>query len=220
MRIIITEQQFSFIKEKKPLDVTQDYINDEISKAVGIIPKVPFKDVNTLSSSQNLKDFLKMEEGSSVKKGEPMLVAYKKLRDRWTIGFGHTNNVNPKMKIDKQTAIKFLENDIKEHENCIKRIFNQWKTKGIDVKITQAMFDTLVSLSFNAGCNSLRGDKIDNEVIDYVRRKDFYNASNRILYFNVLNSKSFPGLKSRREKESKMFCSQGGCDKKGAIKKY
>lgn len=168
-----------------------------------------FQDPLTLNPSTKLLNFLMYEEGDPAKKGEPVLVSYKKSGDRWTIGYGHTNNVKHKMKIDKKTAIKFLNQDVAVASDCVKRIFTEWKTNKIDVTLTQSMFDTLVSLVFNAGCGSLRGSKSNDEVIDYVKYKKFDLAAQKIKTFNL--KKGFSGLVDRRAKESKMFCEQGGC---------
>ena len=92
---------------------------------------VKFLDPATLNPSSKLYNFLMWEEGSASKKGEPVLVAYKKAGDVWTIGYGHTKGVTPKMKITKETAIKFLKEDVNEAANCVKRIFSEWKSKRL-----------------------------------------------------------------------------------------
>jgi len=170
---------------------------------------VNFLNPATLSPSSKLLNFLMYEEGDPAHKGEPVLTAYKKAGDVWTIGYGHTSGVKKGMKISKQTAIKFLKQDAASAADCVKRIFNEWKSKKINVTITQSMFDTLVSLVYNAGCGGLRGDETGGEVIDYVKVKKFGTAAQKIKNFKL--KAGFSGLVSRREKESKMFCEQGGC---------
>ena len=75
------------------------------------------------------------------------------------------------------------------------------------------MFDTLTSLVYNAGCGGLRGDSTSGEVIDYVKAKKFGAAAQKIKTFNLKSG--FSGLGTRREKESKMVCEQGGCGSVG-----
>ena len=180
-----------------------------------VIPAVAVKflDPSTLNPSSKLYNFLMWEEGDAKHKGEPVLTAYKKAGDVWTIGYGHTKGVTPKMKITKDVAIKFLKEDANEAANCVKRIFSEWKSKKIDVTITQSMFDTLTSLVYNAGCGGLRGDATSGEVIDYVKAKKFGIAAQKIKTFKLKSG--FSGLITRREKESKMFCEQGGCGSVG-----
>ena len=172
-----------------------------------------FLDPSTLNPSSKLLNFLMYEEGDPAKKGEPVLTAYKKAGDVWTIGYGHTNGVKKGMKITKDTAIKFLKEDVNIAANCVKRIFNEWKSKKINVTITQSMFDTLTSLVYNAGCGGLRGDETSGEVIDYIKVKKFGIAAQKIKTFKLKSG--FAGLISRRERESKMFCEQGGCGSVG-----
>lgn len=178
-----------------------------------VIPNRTVKlfDPETLKPSNNLVKFLMYEEGDPKIKGEPMLVSYRKSGDVWTIGYGHTMNVKGGMKITKNQAIKLLMQDITEHEKCVKGIFADWKKNGINVNVTQSMYDTLISLSFNSGCGSIRGSSSKNDMIDYVKTKEFYYASEKIKTFNL--KKGFSGLITRRQKESQMFCSQGGCVK-------
>ena len=162
-----------------------------------------FKNVNTLNPSEKLISFLMYEEGSAKQKGEPELVSYKKKGDKWTIGYGHTSNVRPNMKITKDIAIKFLKQDLIEASNCVKRIFSEWAAKGIKINLTQSMFDTLVSLTFNAGCGSIRGTESGGEVIDHIKAGQFYTAAQKIKNFKLKSG--FSGLIARREKESRSY---------------
>jgi lysozyme len=198
--------------------LNKNKIPQQLDADGNIIPKKPivsFLDPSTLNPSQKLHNFLMYEEGDPAHKGEPVLVAYKKKGDVWTIGYGHTSNVKKGMKISKQMALKFLKDDAAVSADCVRRIFNEWKSKGIEIKITQSMFDTLVSLAFNAGCGSLRGGSGSGDVIDYVKKGQFYTAAQKIKTFNLKSG--FSGLIGRREKESKMFCEQGGCTSKSGV---
>jgi len=170
-----------------------------------------FKDVSTLVPSEQLYSFLRCEEGKVGSNCKPMLNSYRIPGDIWTIGYGHTGDyAKPNSKIDPKTAENLLKKDVLTAHGCVSRIFNEWKNKNIDRKITQSMLDTLTSLAFNAGCGSLRGTSGDNDLIDYIRRGEFLKASEMIPKFNS-NKPGFSGLKTRREKEKKMFCKEGGC---------
>lgn len=210
---LLTVAEFTDEEKKKIVDILNSnklpHTVNEKGFVVVKIPSVNLLDPATLSPSNKLLNFLMYEEGDPKQKGEPVLVAYKKAGDVWTIGYGHTSGVKKGMKISKNTAIKFLKSDMNVASNCVKRIFTEWKSKKIDVKITQSMFDTLVSLAFNSGCGSLRGEAGGGDVIDYVKVKKFATASQKIKTFKLKSG--FGGLVTRREKESKMFCEQGGC---------
>lgn len=169
-----------------------------------------FLDPLKLEPSESVKKFIMHEEGDPKRKGEPVLTAYKKKGDKVTIGWGHTANVKPNMKITKEIALKFFNEDLKVATNCVKRIFNQWKSKNLNINLTQGMFDAMVSLAFNAGCGNLRGTTKNDDLIDFIKNKKFKKAAEKIKTFKT--RPGFGGLAIRREKESQMFCQHGGCE--------
>ena len=157
-----------------------------------------------LKGSQWLEDFIKYEEGDSRKKGEPVLKSYKIGSDKWTIGYGHTTgdvkpDVKPNMVITKEQAEKYLKDDLEYHSSRIKRIFNQWESAGINVPITQNMFDVLTSLSFNSGYPSVRM----SDFIQSLKKGDYEKTAQQILSYGL--KKGFSGLNERRKKESAHF---------------
>ena len=99
----------------------------------------------------------------------------------------------------QEQADKFLEKDLKEAADGVRRMFKDWEKKDIVVPITQGMFDVLVSIAFNAGVGGLRGSKI----IKHLKKGDYSSAGDSIKKFGV--SKKFRGLSIRRDDESKMF---------------
>ncbi len=167
-------------------------------------------------SSEGLIDHLKYEEGSIVNKGEPNLVAYDLGDGAYTIGYGHAifpnekesfeflprySKIMPgKTTITKENAETLLKDDIREAESIVNRILDQWEEQGIRPEITQGMYDTMVSMSFNMG-SSIRTSKF----IQAVKRSDFDLARKLILTTSENLFDEFPGLESRRKKESKMF---------------
>lgn len=184
MKIIITESQYKRI-----------LLQEESSS---------FKKGQELKGSQWLYDFIRHEEGHPKKKGEPVLKSYKAPGDVWTIGYGHTSGdiepaVKPNMSITKDQANKIMYNDLTSSADCIRRIFNQWESKGIKVVITQDMFDVLVSLAFNTGCSSVRQSKF----IQSLKKKKYKQAAEEIKTYNL--EAGFSGLNSRRQKESEKF---------------
>jgi GH24 family phage-related lysozyme (muramidase) len=167
-------------------------------------------------SSPSLIDHLKYEEGSIVNKGEPNLVAYDLGDGAYTIGYGHAifpnekesfeflprySKIMPgKTTITKENAETLLKDDIREAESIVNRILDQWEEQGIRLEITQGMYDVMVSMSFNMG-SSIR----TSEFIQAVKRSDFDLARKLILTTSENLFDEFPGLESRRKKESKMF---------------
>lgn len=167
--------------------------NDLISLIKKEFNKIKFTDPQKLSLSEKGKEFIKDKEGLKLK-------AYDIGDGKITIGYGHTNSkYNMGDTITKEQADKLFDNDIKYFENSIKRMFRQWKDNGHNVKITQGMYDALVSMSYNMGITGLRNSKF----IYYVMYSDFDKASELIPKTNV-NDK-FPGLKKRRKGEQELF---------------
>ncbi len=184
MKIIITENQYKRL-----------FLQEESSN---------FKKGNQLKGSQWLFDFIRNEEGHPKKKGEPVLKSYKIAGDVWTIGYGHTSgdvepNVKPNMSITKDQATKILYNDLIQAADCVRRIFSEWESKGINVPITQEMFDVLVSLTFNTGCSSVR----QSDFIQALKKKKYKLAAEQIKKYNL--ESGFSGLVTRRQKEAEKF---------------
>jgi len=167
-------------------------------------------------SSEGLIDHLKYEEGSIRHKGQPNLVAYDLGDGAYTIGYGHAifpdeqegfdflprySKIIPgRTKITKEDAEKLLKDDMREAESIVNRILDQWEEKGIKPPITQGMYDAMVSMSFKMG----RGIRT-SDFIQAVKRGDFDLARKLILTTSENLFDEFPGLKSRRKKESEMF---------------
>jgi GH24 family phage-related lysozyme (muramidase) len=167
-------------------------------------------------SSPGLIDHLKYEEGSVVNKGEPNLVAYDLGDGAYTIGYGHAifpneeeafeflprySKIRPgRTTITKENAEELLKDDLREAESIVNRILDQWEEKGIKPPITQGMYDAMVSMSFNMG----RGIRT-SDFIQAVKRGNFDLARKLILTTSEELFDEYPGLESRRKKESEMF---------------
>ena len=167
-------------------------------------------------SSEDLINHLKYEEGSIYDKGEPALRAYDLGDGAYTIGYGHAifkgenegydflpnyDDIRPGVtRITKANADTILSDDIKVAEGIINQTLNQWEKEGIKPKLTQGMYNAMVSMAYNMG------PKVkDKKFMDAVKRGDFENARELILQTSSSLFDDFPGLKLRREKEAKMF---------------
>ena len=136
-------------------------------------------------------DHIKNEEKLKLK-------AYKLGDGMVTVGYGHAEKVGKTklrsgQKISEEKARQLLKEDLTEAADGVRRIFADWKSEGVDVKITQSMFDALVSIAYNAGVTGLR----NSPIMKFLKEKDYKKASESILNFKVRNK--FPGLNVRRQ---------------------
>lgn len=179
--------------------------------------------------SQNLYDHLKKEEGIG---GEPVLYFYNLGDGAYTTGYGHAvfsdpsrgstggdyefipkyedivvyDKKNPNKNITtitKKEAEKLLYDDMLKASEGVNSILDEWEKKGINPKITQGMYDAMVSIAYNHGVGNLRMSNF----IQLVKRGEFKKAKEEIKNISSNLFGQYPGLKTRREKESKMFMS-------------
>jgi lysozyme len=159
---------------------------------------------NILKNSDSLK--ISKEGIHFIKHHEKLrLRAYDLGDGKITVGWGHTEPISVSTmeighRISKKEAEKFFYKDLRRAEDGVRRLFNLWKEQGIDVPVSQHMWDAMVSMAFNMGVNGLRGS---NMVLD-LKNKNYVKAAKKIP-FTKINSKIFPGLKNRRESEKELF---------------
>jgi antitoxin component YwqK of YwqJK toxin-antitoxin module/GH24 family phage-related lysozyme (muramidase) len=138
---------------------------------------------------------------------KPKLIAYALGDGKITVGYGHaepveTTKLKVGQKITKEQAKLYLKQDLKIAADGVRRMFNDWKKQDKNYKVTQDMFDALVSMAFNMGVSGLR----NTNLVDHLRDGDYKTAGQLIKQTNIDND-SFPGLEKRRNKESNMFLS-------------
>lgn len=158
-----------------------------------------FKNALSLRLSKQGVDNIKNEE-------KPKLRAYNIGDGMITIGYGHAEPIsNSKYregdKIDINTANKLLMNDLTVAANGVRRMFRDWEKEGVNIKITQDMFDVLCSFAFNSGVSKLR----QTQLVKELKKGNYQIAGKMLRQTNI--SDSFPGLEDRRERESNMFLS-------------
>lgn len=132
------------------------------------------------------------------------LKAYKIGDGMITIGYGHAERIGKSKYqigdvISEEEANRLLKEDLKEAADGVRRMFRDWESEGVDVPITQNMFDALVSIAFNTGVGGLRRSDMARKL----KEGKYNEAGDSIKTLRV--SKKFPGLAKRREVESKMF---------------
>jgi len=165
--------------------------------------KGDLRDPLTLTTSEEAKKFIKDHE-------KLRLSAYT-LGDKIggkiaiTIGYGHAKPEDESKykvgdKISRAEAERLFEEDLKRKEEGVKRIFKQWKDDGIEVQITQSMFDSMVSMAFNMGIGGLR----KTDFIQDVKAGDFMAAAEKIPTERI-GKKFSRGLQKRRTAEAELF---------------
>lgn len=150
--------------------------------------------------SDSLTNLIKGEEGLR-------LTAYKLGDGMVTIGYGHaermgqTELVPGETTITKTEAEKLLKKDLEASKNALNRILNSWDENGVDVELTQGMYDAMVSMIYNMGIGNFR----KSNFLRLVKKGELESASQEIETTSSNLFKKYPGLKKRRKKESELF---------------
>lgn len=201
------------VSSSKETTMVSQALDNEISKK-------KTKEIETkLSVSQTLIDSLKREEGIG---GKPVLTAYDLGDGAYTIGYGHAvfadpsrgdnggkydflpkyNKITPgKTKITPEQAEVLLKDDVKIASGGLDRLLNNWESKGIKPKITQPMYEAMVSMIYNMGIFNFR----QSEFIQLVKKGKFKDAAEEIKITSQHMFNKYPGLIVRRSRESEMF---------------
>ena len=190
-------------------------LGKEISKKEQKLKVAPTK----LSFSNNLVQSLKQEEGIA---GKPVLTAYDLGDGAYTIGYGHAvfkdpsrgdnggkydflpkyNEITPgKTTITQEQAEILLKDDMQLAANGLDRLLDEWKGNGIKPSITQPMYDAMVSMIYNMGVDNFR----KSEFIQFVKNNQFKQAAEAIKSTSSQMFNKYPGLETRRARESKLF---------------
>ncbi len=190
---VYTPNEF-FIASQNQNQYQNKLDNKSEVKSEGLLPMI---------SSPKLKQWLKCEEGVNTadEKCAPKLKSYRIASESSdTIGYGHHGEDVDKLytTITRSKAEQLLDSDIKENSDCVNRILQEWKDKGIkSYAVTQGQFDAMVSFAFNAGCTSLR----KSHFIQQTKVGNHNKAAELIKNENVF----LGGHKGRRERESNMY---------------
>lgn len=119
-----------------------------------------------------------------------------------TIGYGSTKTLTGKPwqlgdRISEAEAEALLIRDIEDFETAVNRL--------VTVPLTQAMFDSLVSFSFNVGASAFSGSTL----LRKLNAGDYAGAAGQFERWKYNDGRVMPGLVRRRADESAMFASQG-----------
>jgi len=109
----------------------------------------------------------------------------------WTIGYGSTQNVHPKMVITEYEAEKLLLKDLERFENYVVKLPSR--------RLRWNEFDALVSLTFNVGY------RIDSYFLFAINNSKTAIVVHKIKQFVHGGSKVLPGLVQRRQSEAVLY---------------
>jgi len=130
----------------------------------------------------------------------------------WTIGVGHVLYPDQgKMPVDQRDSYALRPEDNRtfsaEEVNGILRADLQRFERGVllfcTVNLTQGMFDSLVSFSFNCGLGTLQRSTLRQKLL----RGDKAGAAEELLKYTKGGGKVLPGLVKRRQDERALFLS-------------
>lgn len=148
-----------------------------------------------MKTSKAGDDLIKSEEGLR-------LIAYPDGGGVWTIGYGHTRSVKKDDRCTPEQADKWRALDIIEAENTIKC--------HVNVDLTQAEFDALVSWQFNTGGLILKSGK-DSKALMLLNAGNYEGCISAMGEWNKIHDKTTGkikvdnGLQNRRAREALLW---------------
>ena len=121
------------------------------------------------------------------------LRSYKCPADVWTIGYGHTKNVNGNQIITSEQAEQLLRSDL--------RVFEKVVSDAVTVPLNQNQFDALVSLAFNIGGSNFGSSTL----LRMLNAANYAGAADQFLRWNRAGDRVLDGLTRRRQDERALF---------------
>ena len=129
-----------------------------------------------------------------IKKFEGLeLTAYKCAAGVWTIGYGHTKDVQEGDEWSEAHADHMLEVELEEFEEYI--------NDNVTVALSQNQFDALVSWVYNLGPANLKA----STMLKVLNSGDYEGVPAQIQRWNKAGGKVLEGLIRRREAEALLF---------------
>ncbi len=136
--------------------------------------------------SNNGLDLIKHFEGLVLK-------AYKCPAGVWTIGYGHTKDVQPGDEWSESTADHMLEVEMEEYEGYI--------NDSVTAPINQDQFDALVSWVYNLGGGNLKA----STMLKVLNAGQYEEVPAQMMRWNKAGGKVLEGLTRRRQAEANLF---------------
>ena len=111
----------------------------------------------------------------------------------WTIGYGHTKEVEENNSCSLEEAEEILVADLEE--------FEEWVEKLVTVEMAQNEFDALVAWTFNLGPTNLR----TSTLLERLNDRKFEDVPSEMKRWNRAGGVVVDGLVRRREAEALLF---------------
>jgi lysozyme len=125
------------------------------------------------------------------------LTAYQDAVGVWTIGYGHTSNVQPGDTCTEDQASEWLAQDVQWAVDAV--------NKYVTVKLNQGQFDALVDFTFNLGVGNLT----HSTLLRKLNAGDYAGAAAEFPKWNMAGGRVLAGLVARRAAEQAMFQGDG-----------
>ena len=121
------------------------------------------------------------------------LNAYQCAAGVWTIGYGHTKDVQQGMTISEARANEMLAEELNEYESSINGL--------VTVELNQDQFDAMVSWVYNLGVGNLKASTL----LKVLNAGDYDGVPAQMMRWNKAGGKVLEGLTRRRQAEADMF---------------
>ena len=121
------------------------------------------------------------------------LEAYQCSANVWTIGYGHTKDVEEGDTISKEEAEEMLVEELHEYENYVNEYVN--------VALSQNQFDALVSWVYNLGPANLKA----STMLKVLNDGKYEEVPYQMKRWNKAGGKVLDGLVRRREAEALLY---------------
>lgn len=182
--------------------VAEETLNVTLGASMPCSYSCSLKSASGMSMGSNGIDLLTAFEGFSS-------TCYKDSVGVWTIGYGHAcqsaSDDLPQYgvkctsgqcsgSLTESQGEEVLADDISSFESCVRN--------AVGVKVTNNMFDAMVSLAFNIGCGGFQGSTLLREL-----NKGELSDKEAQYQFSQWNSGCIEGLERRRFTESQLFSS-------------
>ena len=122
-----------------------------------------------------------------------VLKAYKCPAGVWTIGYGHTKDVQPGDEWSESHADHMLEVEMEEYEGYIH--------DSVTAPINQDQFDALVSWVYNLGGGNLNA----STMLKVLNAGQYEEVPAQMMRWNKAGGKVLEGLTRRRQAEANLF---------------
>ena len=121
------------------------------------------------------------------------LNAYQCAAGVWTIGYGHTKDVQQGMVISEDTANEMLVEELNEYESYIIGL--------VTVELNQNQFDAMVSWVYNLGVGNLKASTL----LKVLNAGDYAGVPAQMMRWNKAGGKVLEGPTRRRQAEADLF---------------